>query len=403
MSVRAPARKINVTETFLSLGSLVAGVPREEQLSRGYGLTVAEIRRQPETWRTTSAGLIDRDGVVQSRLPRAPIVLTGSGSSEFIGAALAPTLQAGLGVPARAVACGELLLSPESFLPASAPVTLVSFGRSGNSPESVAVVDLALDRYPQCAQVVVTCNPDGRLARAYARESRVRTILLGRSVDDESLVMTSSFTNMWLAGRGLESAAGEPARFARLAGELARVGSELLERQMDPLARMAGRPFERALFLGTGASHGAAREAELKMLEMCGGRVVTRCETFLGLRHGPMAGVDGHTLVVAFLSVQARRRAFELDVLGELRHKRLGHAFVLCGVGVPDGVAEQEDLVVDYAAAADVADGDLVPLHVVVGQILALFRCLQVGLRPDDPSTDAVITRVVRPFTLHQS
>ncbi len=400
--------KINVTEMLTvwsesspSLARLVDGVPRDEQIARGYGRTVAEICRQPETWRTTAAALHDEAG--RYRLAQAPVVLTGSGSSEFICAALAPTLQSRLGQPVRALACGELLLSPESFLQVDQPATLVSFGRSGDSPESVAVIDLVLQRYPSCSQIAVTCNPDGRLATAYDDEPRVRTMLLGRGVDDASLVMTSSFTNMWLAGRTLDLDADEPAALGRLAGELARLGDRLLARQLEPLAEMAGRSFQRALFLGTGARLGAAREAELKMLEMCGGRVATRSETFLGLRHGPLAGVDTKTLVVAFLSSEARRRSFELDLLVELRQKRLGHSFVLCGVGVPAGVAAQHDLVVDYGPAADLADGDLVPLHVVVGQVLAFFRCLHVGLRPDAPSADGVITRVVRPFTMHRS
>ena len=400
--------QINVTkmltvwsESSPSLARLVDGVPRDEQIARGYGHTVAEICRQPETWRTTAAVLHGEAG--HRRLPQAPLVLTGSGSSEFVCAALAPTLQSRLGQPVRAVACGELLLSPESFLQADQPATLVSFGRSGNSPESVAVVGLVLERYPRCSQIVVTCNPHGRLATAYDHEPRVRTIILGREVDDESLVMTSSFTNMWLAGRTLDLAADDPAAFGRLAEELARLGENLLEQQLEPLAGMADRAFERALFLGTGAGFGAAREAELKMLEMCGGRVATRSETFLGLRHGPLASVDTNTLVVAFVSSEARRQSFELDLLAELRQKGLGHSFVIAGAGVPGGVAAERDLVVEYAATTDMADGDLVLLHVVIGQVLAFFRCLHVGLRPDAPSTDDVITRVVRPFTMHRS
>ena len=400
--------KINVTEMLAvwsdsspSLARLVDSVPRDEQIVRGYGHTVAEICRQPATWRTTAAAL--HDGAGHRRLPQAPVVLTGSGSSEFVCAALAPTLQSRLGQPVRAVACGELLLSPESFLQVDQPATLVSFGRSGDSPESAAVVDLFLERYPSCLQVVVTCNPAGRLATAYHDEPRMRTILLGREVDDKSLVMTSSFTNMWLAGRTLDLGAEDPAALGRVAEELARLGDGLLARQLEPLAEMAGGSFERALFLGTGAGFGAAREAELKMLELCGGRVATRSETFLGLRHGPLAGVDTETLVVAFLSSEARRRSFELDLLAELRQKGMGHAFVIAGAGVPAGVAVERDLVVDYAAATDLADGDLVPLHVIVGQVLAFFRCLHVGLRPDAPSSGDVITRVVRPFTIHRS
>ena len=129
------------------------------------------------------------------------LILTGSGSSHFIGVALAPTLQVNLKRPVRAVSAGEMLLFPEAYVNAERCPTIVSFGRSGDSPESIAVADLIFERWPQCQQVFVTCNPSGRLATAYESELQVRTVVLGADVNDKSLVMTSSFTSLWLAGR----------------------------------------------------------------------------------------------------------------------------------------------------------------------------------------------------------
>lgn len=392
------------TLTFLaqasaSLAQLVDGVTQREREARGYGHTLQEIGRQPQTWRATAAALaLLEPADVRSG---SSIILTGSGSSYYIGAALAPALEAGLERVTRAVPAGELLLSPESFLQRSGPAMVVSFARSGDSPESVAVVDLIRERYPTCQQILVSCNPNGRLATGYPGAARIRTVILGRAVDDESLVMTSSFTNLWLAGRWLGSP--DAASVERLASALADLGRRLLERHSEPLAEVARRRFQQALFLGSGARHGAAREAELKMLEMCAGQLATRTETYMGLRHGPMAGLDAETLVVGFMSSDRRRRAYELDLLADLRRKQLGSAFVLCGTGLPAGAAASGDLLVDYGDGRDLDDGDLVPLDVVVGQVLAFFRCLHVGLRPDAPSAGEVITRVVRPFTIHQS
>ena len=62
------------------------------------------------------------------------------------------------------------------------------------------------------------------------------------------------------------------------------------------------------------------------MLEMTAGEVTTFPETYLGLRHGPMAAVDEGALVVCFLSADPVVRAFEVDLMRELDRKKLGAA-----------------------------------------------------------------------------
>jgi tagatose-6-phosphate ketose/aldose isomerase len=381
-----------------ALAELTRNVPLSEQVARGYGHTLGEVCRQPEAWRRLGRELEPRG--VRGPAPAGGYVLTGSGSSHFIGAALAPALQSSLGVSVRSAACGELLLAPEAFIAAGHPSTIVSFGRSGDSPESIAVVDLLLGQYPDCRHLIVTCNPDGRLATGYTADERVDTILLGREVDDQSLVMTSSFTSMWLAGRGL-GAWTDGAAFAAAAGGLADAGQLVLATRLQALAEIARHPFDRALYLGSAARFGAAREAELKMLEMCAGRVATRAETFLGLRHGPMASLAGRTLVVAFLSSEARRRAYELDLLAELRRKELGKWFVVCGPELPSDAVGVSDLGVEYGLGTVLGDPDWPAVDVLVGQVLGFFRCLHEHLRPDAPSAAGVITRVVSPFPIH--
>ncbi len=149
---------------------------------------------------------------------------------------------------------------------------------------------------------------------------------------------------------------------------------------MTALAKLARKPFRRALFFASGARFAAAREASLKMLEMTAGRVTTIWETFLGLRHGPMSAVNGDTLVVCFLSSDPVVRAYEADVLRELDEKRLGLARIIAGQDVTQNVACAQDLVIPYECP-DIADEDLPVLDVIVGQLLALFRGLHEGLR----------------------
>jgi tagatose-6-phosphate ketose/aldose isomerase len=183
---------------------------------------------------------------------------------------------------------------------------------------------------------------------------------------------------------------------------LARQAADILLGQADALARIARSEYRTAVYLGSGNRFGAAREAALKMLEMTGGQVKTFPETYLGLRHGPMCAIDGEALVVCFLSSDPVTRAYEVDLVRELNQKKLGARKVLVGPGVPADIVSAADVVIDPPGLAAIPDEDAPVLDVVAGQLLAFFRCLHVGLRPDAPSDEGVISRVVGDFAIHR-
>jgi tagatose-6-phosphate ketose/aldose isomerase len=378
--------------------------PASAQHTAGYGHTLREISQQPMTWLATAATLPARLDIFERSLAwmdGAPgsIVLTGSGSSLYAGECLAPVLQSRLGASVRAVPAGEILVHPDSWLLPRG--LLVSFSRSGNSPESCGVLDLVRTAVPDCRHLVVTCNRNGRLATSYHDDPRVGTVVLDDTTCDRSLVMTSSFTNMVLAGR-LLGLTGDVVSYRDEARLLAHAGAEILVRHGDGLAGIARGGFRSAIFLGAGARFGAAREAALKMLEMTGGRVPTFSETYLGLRHGPMCAVNDEALVVCFLARDAVTRAYEIDLIEELNRKRLGARKVIVGSDVPDDLVGDDDLVIDTPALREVNDAGAPVLDVLVGQLLAFFRCLDAGLRPDMPSATGVINRVVEDFVIHR-
>ena len=176
----------------------------------------------------------------------------------------------------------------------------------------------------------------------------------------------------------------------------------MLIRHGDGLAAAARSRFRSAVYLGSGGRYGSAREAALKMLEMTSGRVMAFPETYLGLRHGPMAAVDEESLIVCFLSSDEVVRAYEADLVRELNRKGLGARKVLVGADVPGDLPSAGDLVVDVPGLRAVDDDDATLLDVLVGQTLALFRCMATGLRPDSPSDDGVISRVVESFEIHR-
>ena len=389
------------------LANLLARPPREQQAG-GYWYTVHEIAQQPDTWVGTAHSLVaDRDAVL-ARLTRAGlgaahtargVILTGSGSSVYVGEASARWLQRRWQTPVTAVASGEILTHLDAWVPDGGPGLVVSFARSGDSPESAATLDAVLAARPAWEHIIITCNGSGRLATEHSSHPSVHTIVLDSRTCDRSLVMTSSFTNMVVAAHGV-AALDETEDYQRRVAVVADIGRSVFA-QSATLASVARRPFTSAIFLGSGGRFGAAREAALKMLEMTAGGVHTMAETFLGLRHGPMSAVHDDTLVVCFLSAEPVTRAYELDLIRELNHKSLG-THLIVGESLPDGLVRPTDAAIECSGLAVAGDDLAAVTDVVVGQLLALFRCLALGLRPDAPSSNNVINRVVTEFTIHR-
>jgi len=391
-----------------ALGGLFRASP-ERQMARGYRHTLSEICQQPLTWLETAEIAIANSSSValaacgSNGIPGAgALVLTGSGSSLYAADCLVLPLQDALKVPVVSLSGGHLLTDGKRALPPGDPRLIVSFARSGNSPESCAVVDLLLETDPLCRHLAITCNRAGRLATRYADNPRTASLILPDRTCDRSLVMTSSYTNMVLAGLSL-AYLGRPAAYKQVVQRLAATARFLMLTHAGCLAAMARERFASAIYLASGACFGAARESALKLLESTGERVRTFAETYLGLRHGPMAAVHDDTLVVCFLSSDPLVRAYELDLIVELNRKRLGMAKVVVGDGVPTEILNPHDLAVNCPGMAEADDDSAPVLHALVGQLIAFFRCLEEGLQPDSPSADGVISRVVESFHIHQA
>jgi tagatose-6-phosphate ketose/aldose isomerase len=375
---------------------------REEQERHGYFHTLREILQQPSTWLDTAERMLGAASELSRRIEGIRlVVLTGSGSSEYAGACVQTVLQNALGIVTQTVGGGALLTHGVRAIPPERPGLMISLARSGDSPESVGAVSLMLEAEPRLRHLVITCNRQGRLATTYREDPRVQVIALDERTNDRSLVMTSSFTNMVLAARGL-GLLHSPDRYRALGRELSGRAERLLGTSFPVLSRIAERDFGRVLFLGSGSRWGAARESALKMLEMTAGRVIAISETYLGLRHGPMSMVHADTLVVCFLSSDPQIRAYESDLIRELNRKQLGTGKLIFGERIPQDLAGAADVVVECGGTAMLADEDWPVLDVIVGQVLAFFRCRKEGFEPDSPSNDGVINRVVQDFALHR-
>jgi tagatose-6-phosphate ketose/aldose isomerase len=380
----------------------------DERTKGGYGQAIEEIVQQPVTWLDTAARAVDHRGALQSLLGGSgleggirSLMLSGSGSSLYAGECVAPALQSELRIPVRAIAGGDLLTHARSAVLPGRPSLLVSIARSGNSPESAGAVESLLREEPDCRHLFLTCNEHGRLAADYRDDARTHALVLHERTNDRSLVMTSSFTNMVLAARFL-GFLDKPAEYQEMVRRVSGIAGHLLMRHAQSLAEAARDNYHFALYLAAGCRLGAAREASLKMMEMSAGRTRTMVETYLGLRHGPMAAIHDDTLIVCFLSADALARAYEIDLIRELNRKMLGRRKIIVGEEIPSDLLRNLDVAVECPGMKQAGDDNVAVIDVLAGQVLALYHCLSIGLRPDAPSPGGIISRVVEDFRVHK-
>lgn len=367
--------------------------------------TAREIAQQPALWPQVAsqvAGDADVSRFLAPLLgdPSLRVVLTGAGSSSFIGQCLAPALMRCLPGRVEAIATTDLVGSPATWLLPKAHTLLVSFARSGNSPESIAALDLAASQVARCAHLIVTCNRDGELYRRARGMPDTRALLLPESTNDQSFAMTSSFSCMLLAAAlALGAMPAESSRVAR-SGRLAR---QILDGWVPRLSELLALRFERVVYLGSCELKGLAHEAALKMLELTDGQVVSVADSPLGFRHGPKTIVNRRTLVAMFLSNDAYTRSYELDLLHELRRDAVaGRVVALSGREIQPQHPDTHTLAdIDVCAAGDPDDLDLCLPYVVFAQSLALLRSISLGLSPDRPNVSGTVNRVVQGVTIH--
>lgn len=380
----------------------ILALPQAEREAQGLVHTPAEIAQQPEAWRLTARVVAQHAGDISVFKAQAPrVICSGAGTSHFIGLSLEGLFRR-RGWPAVATASTEIVADPgESLTPE--PFGLISFARSGNSPEGNQAFRLVSRHRPQTPQLVITCNEEGELYRLAGEQLGAARLLLPPMTNDKGLAMTSSYTSMVVAGQGVAMGDDLPGYQAAVS-RMAAMAEHLLATAPAVLSEAAADKPHRAVFLGTGTLLGAAQEAHLKVQEMTGGQVIGKADSFLGLRHGPMAAIDHRTLVVCFMSGAPERRRYELDLLRELRAKQLGQC-VIAIADAADGLAGLADAVVTVDPAtggAPLADDLRPPVYVVTAQLLGLFLSMAYGLKPDSPSEGGVINRVVQGVRIYE-
>lgn len=365
--------------------------------------TAREIAQQPYIWEKIMDGLAGDVTALTTFLEAAyhavdNIILTGAGTSAYIGLSLTGSFFRHTGILTRAVPTTDLVAHPHDYFHADRTPLIISFARSGNSPESCAALELADKISHRCYHLIITCSGSGQLANWQSKHPQ-HLILLPPECNDKSLAMTSSYTGMLLTGALITRLHNIPAMRQQVA-VLCAYGERLLSCYNTQLRHIAAKKFSRAVFLGDGAFYGTATEAHLKLQELSGGKVICKSDSFLGFRHGPKAVIDENTLVVYIFSNAPYVLNYEKDLVVSM--KQGNKALLEIGILPANGHIPALDTIFLTGDNQLLLEEDLLCVCSILPlQLLAFFTSLSLGLAPDNPSVNGAITRVVEGVAIY--
>ncbi|MFD2101502.1 SIS domain-containing protein [Flagellimonas iocasae] len=369
--------------------------------------TFMEINAQPRLWHKTYSIIKSSRTELVKFLEGAlahedlKIILTGAGTSAYIGEVLNKSFQRKVNRATEAIATTDLISHSSDFLNRHQPTMLVSFARSGDSPESLAAVELAENYCDNVFHLIITCNPKGKLVTGTDLKQSY-ALMMPKEANDKGLAMTSSFTTMLLAGV-LVSDLGNLDQNKKHIDRLVKYGEKILADYNKRIYDVAQLNFDRAVFLGSGALKGIARESQLKVQELTDGQVVCKYDSFLGLRHGPKVVIKSSTLVVYIFSDDEFVNKYEYDLVKSINSQEEK----LYEIGIAQRLKCKNeinmDLSIEVAAKTEkIPEEYFAVCAVLPSQLLGMYKSLNLGLTPDSPSINNTINRVVEGVNIYK-
>tara|TARA_R110002153_G_scaffold27063_3_gene84090 strand:+ start:8252 stop:9403 length:1152 start_codon:yes stop_codon:yes gene_type:complete len=363
--------------------------------------TAKEIAQQPETWAKTLKMLVENkeqiDAFLQPILAKKDIriIFTGAGTSAFVGSSIVPTILKKFGGRVEAIPTTDLVSNPHEFFQTEVPTLLVSFARSGNSPESVAAFECAEKLVKDCSQLAITCNAEGALFKRCVGDNKF-ALLMPEETNDKSFAMTSSFSSMLLSALYVFCASDT---FSKQMASAIKATSSLLNTNNLMLKSVAMKKYSRVVFLGSGGFRGLAQEGALKLLELTDGQAMSCFDSPLGFRHGPKAVVNSETLVIIFISNDPYTRQYDLELLAELQKDQ--EVAQILSISAKDDPTFKQGECIMLDNVADVEDAFLLFPFIACAQVYGLQHALAIGNTPDNPSSSGTINRVVQGVKIH--
>lgn len=380
----------------------------EWELLKGV-FTATEINQQPATWVKTIKQIKDTKEELKAFIENVTkyddfdIILTGAGTSEFVGNAVYSYVSKLTNYKTKSYGTTDIVATPENYLSQNKPTLLVSYGRSGNSPESVGAVEVADEVCgANVFHLFITCNSEGALSKAAEKRDNAYAINLTHETHDQSFAMTSSFSNMMLATL-LVFRLDDIDACATEFEDVIKAATAMLANDWSLFQTVANEyNFDRIVYLGANALKGIAQESQLKMLELTAGKVATMFDTPMGFRHGPKSIINDETLTVIYVSDEPYTRQYEVDLIKEMSAQRKGNKILAIMNKQDDEVAG----LVDYSYAFNLTETHdnafLGFAYIIAAQVLALYKSLSYDITPDNPCPSGEVNRVVKGVILHK-
>lgn len=379
---------------------------KEDLIELGAEITTREIYQQPQVWQTAFENYkAQADEIaaflnnIDEKYDYIKVILTGAGTSAYVGDTLLPYFRKIYDERKwnfNAIATTDIVANPLAYLHKEVTTILVSFARSGNSPESVAAVDLAKDIVEELYQITITCAAEGKLAQQAHGDERNLLLLQPAPSNDAGFAMTSSFTSMMLTALLVFDKADLAAKAEKVSA-LMTLSQEVLD-SAEAIQKMVSLDYNRVIYLGAGPFFGLAHEAQLKILELTAGQVATMYESPVGFRHGPKSLVNEKTVVVVFGSTDSYTKLYDLDLVREVAGDEIARKVILL-TDQKEDLENVEQVIFSSQQLAD--DVYRVFPYIVYGQLFALLTALKVNNRPDTPSPTGTVNRVVQGVIIH--
>ena len=380
----------------------------DELVARKAGITASEISNQPGVWRKLAdrleKQLDDMMGFMGRMLaiPGIRIVFTGAGSSAFIGESMSLMLMGESGIRSDVVHSTEAVATPEACF-YDVPTLLISYSRSGSSPESCAAIRAAERKTSELHNLVLVCNEDSELARMPMDPEQNRVFHIPQEACDQGFAMTCSVSCMalatWVLFAGDRDEAMRRIVHIRTLADAAEEQLPMIQKKAEEVARFS---YDRIVYLGFGALRGLSREGAVKSQELTNGAVCASYDTPTGFRHGPKTILNDSTLTVFMASPLELAGMYDRDMLAELCAHRPNNVVLVAREDLPyetDG----PDYQVRYRSPAEyhLSEMSAYIFSLLFLQVLSFEKSLAMHITTDNPCPSGEVNRVVQGVSIH--
>ena len=388
---------------------MLFGIDEELLKSKSSYNTAKEILQQPKLWKETLENFKKTKNNLEEYLKKIglneefQVIFTGAGTSEYIGNILELFLKKNSNLEFKSIGTTEILNNPSNYLKKNRKILLVSFARSGDSPESVGVVNLMKKNIKDIYHLFITCNKEGALAKILEENKKAFLLLMPEKSNDKSFAMTSSFSCMLLSGilafsSNIEKKYEEIEKIIELA-------SKELNRKYEKIKKLAEEDHKRIVILGSGILSGLGQELALKIMELSAGKVVAVNNTTLGFRHGPKSIINEKTIIFNLINESKYAKKYDEDLLEEMKLDEKANKIVVYCINKNEKIEKNADeLIFIEKNDNNILDNQLASLfiYLVYGQMYAFFKSQYLGNTTDNPFPTGEVNRVVKKFKIYK-